>query len=741
MTNNDNASVNEKDVQIFVRILPVERSCESCARIDTERKKIYVRCLQEMQPNRVAAIKRPSYWCFQTDAIFSDSSQEEVYRVTSEDLVPKILDGVTCVLMGYGQSGTGKSFTINGLRNNWEHRGLVPRLLSHMFNEKANRKKVNKIEYYVSFIELYGKEARDLLTHDGNNRVRINERDPFKDISIMSMDNEKEGLKKIFEGESRRLMVKGSTYPASHLATAVITFHVSNTSLITSWGVVTTAKMHIVEVAGTGTVGRGNCLKTAMDIGMANITKTQLEQFFSCIGNSGSSTISIIRSSNLLKILGNAFSVSSIIRFISHIQITKEDLDITLSTLRLTAKVGKLKPIRMKEDVKYRADLMVHRLQDEVNSLKKELMINDLFLRQEATTNISKSRMEQINRNILNFLNDEISDFTLLGASQAQVLLKNIKNLYNRLATKEIEVEELKETYENLVKSVTQFSVASDNLEAVTSTDDYTNNRKRIKSSSQVAETEEIAQDTEKEEVGSLNKSAAGMTLGPYTEKEGSSKETLKNKHIAGPEHILKVDGQNIVMVRQLFESFLKEEKEYGKMKESYDKNEKTLDTVRQRFSDVIDNYFQAKRNLDAARDKLDKHQRIRYVLEFGNNERKKIIAEIERAIERDILCHKRVLVNLEEEVNQAQDEISTLTNRQIEMILKLETAFREYCKKKDFMVYYTDESMKMLLEPDTKESLEVIRNKFNKFQRAILGKTQERERTKNKRTCKSSKT
>ncbi|XP_017791796.1 PREDICTED: osmotic avoidance abnormal protein 3-like [Habropoda laboriosa] len=506
--------------------------------------------------------------------------------------------------MGYGQTGSGKSFTINGLRNNWEHRGLVARLLSHMFIEKANRKKVSKIEYCVSFIELYGKEARDLLTCNMDNRVKINERDPFK--------------------------------------------------------------MHIVEVAGTGKIGRNNCLKTAMDIGMANLTKTQLEQFFSCIGNSGMSAISIIRSSNLLKILRNAFSVSSIVRFISHIQITKEDLGITLSTLRLTAKIGKLKPIRMKEDVKYRSDLMVHRLQDEVNALKKELMINNLFLHQEAFMNISKSRMEQINRNILNFLNDKISDFTLFSASQAQVLLKNIKNLYNRLAAKELEVEELKETYESLVKSVTQFST-SENLpmETVISTDDYTNNRKRIKSSSQVTEAEKIIQEMEKEEVGSLDKSK------------------------------------------------------------------------------VIS---QAKRNLDDARDKLDKHQQIRYVLELGNHERTKIIIEIEKTIERDILCHRKVLVNLEEEVNQAQDEITTLSNQHLEMISKLESAFREYCKKKDFLVYYTDESMKMLLKPTTTESLEIIRCKFNKFQRAMLRKTEERGRTKkarldNKRMCNSVKT
>lgn len=42
-----------------------------------------------MQPNRIAIPKKPSYWCFQADEIFYNSSQEEVYRVTTEDLVSK----------------------------------------------------------------------------------------------------------------------------------------------------------------------------------------------------------------------------------------------------------------------------------------------------------------------------------------------------------------------------------------------------------------------------------------------------------------------------------------------------------------------------------------------------------------------------------------------------------------------------------------------------------------------------
>ncbi|OAD53263.1 Kinesin-like protein KIF9, partial [Eufriesea mexicana] len=733
MTDNcEHANINEKNVKIFIRILPLEEPCESCAKIDSEHKKIFIRCLQEMQPNRIAISRKSSYWCFRADEIFSDTSQEEIYRVTAKDLVSKILGGVSCVVIGYGQTGSGKSFTITGLRNNWEHRGLVVRLLSHMFAEKANRKKVSRIEYHVSFIELHGKEAKDLLSSGtDNNKVRINEREPFKDISVVCVNSEEEGLKKIFEGEFRRSITKGSTYPESHLATSVITIHVSNTSLITSWSTVAAAKIHIVETAGTGTVGRNNCSKTAMDTGLGNLMKTELEQFFSYVGNSGSSAINMIRSNNLLKVLGNTFPISTVIRFISHIRITKEDLDITLSTLRFTLKIAKLKPLRIKEDVKYRADLLVHRLQNEVSALKKELMLNDMFLHQEALVNISKSRAEQINRSILNFLNDKISDFTLFNVSQAQVLLKNIKDLYNRLTAKELEVEKLKETYENLVKSVTEVGL-SERLPkgSMLSTDDQVNNRKRVKRLSQVLLEAEESKRAIGKEVGILNKSTIGLTLGPYINEINLDERLKQSKRSTMSKQILKIDSQSMMTVRQLFQSFLREELEFTKLKKKFDENKKVLATVRQRFTNMIDNYFQAKRNLDDARDKLTKYRQTRYVLELDSWDGREAICEIEKTIERDISCYQKVLANLENEVNEVQYEISTLVNRDFEMGSKLESGFCEYCKRNAFLLHYTEKSMKALLAPE-KESLEIIRSKYNKFQRAMLRKTQEIEKTK----------
>ncbi|CAL7938443.1 unnamed protein product [Xylocopa violacea] len=729
MTDRDDVNADEKNVKIFVRILPLERYCESCAKIDAGRKKMYVRCLQEMQPNRRVTWSKPSYWCFPTDGIFCDSSQEEIYRVSAEDLVSKILAGVNCVLMGYGQTGSGKSFTISGIRNNWEHRGLAPRLLSHMFAEKENRREISKIEYRVSFVELYGKEAKDLLVSGLNNKVRINEREPFKDISVVCMNDEKEGLKKIFEGEARRSIAKGSIYPASHLASSVITFHVSNMSLITSWGVVTTAKIHIVETAGTGTPGR-ICWKTASDLGMANLTKTQLEQFFSCIGNSTSSAISVIRSSNLLKILGSAFSVSSAVRFISHVRLTEEDLDVTLSTLRFTTKVARLKPVKMKKDIKFTPDSLMYRLQSEVNALKKELLLNDLFLRQETLTNISRSRVEQINRGIVNFLNDKISDFTLFSVSQAQVLLKCIKDLYNRLTAKECEVDKLKETYDNLMKSMPEGSASLSLLEKpVFSIDDnQINNRKRVRNSAQFRlEAEEVRKETGRE-VGSLDKSRIGVTLGPYLEDEVSSLETS--------EQILKINTQNMVPVREMFERFLKEEIVYAKIKEAYDKNEKTLAIVREGFSSTIDKYYQAKKNLGDACDKLSKHRQIRQFLEL-KSEGNEVILGMEKIIESDILCLQKLLANLEQELDQAQNRINVLSNQRFEMSSKLEFGFREYCKEKNFLLHYTERSMKMLLESIKIESMDVIRKKYMKFQRAMLRKTEVGRSKKARLDCK----
>lgn len=102
----------------------------------------------------------------------------------------------------------------------------------------------------------------------------------------------------------------------------------------------------------------------------------------------------------------------------------------------------------------------------------------------------------------------------------------------------------------------------------------------------------------------------------------------------------------------------------------------------------------------------------------MDNWKAKEAIFEIERTIERDISCYQKLLVNLEEEVDQIQREIDILSNRHLHMSSKLEHGFREYCKRKAFLLHHPDKLMKILL---TKESSDIIRNKFDMFQRKML--------------------
>ncbi|XP_043265655.1 uncharacterized protein LOC122405181 [Colletes gigas] len=282
-----------------------------------------------------------------------------------------------------------------------------------------------------------------------------------------------------------------------------------------------------------------------------------------------------------------------------------------------------------------------------------------------------------------------------------------------------------------------QAGLSTKSKESVLSTNGQYHSRKRTRSSLEpVLEIKQISNEIDREKVGNLKKIAVGMTFGPYIkeeENEGVEEEEEASKNQKYPvvsEQILKIDSQNISMVRQFFERFLKENKNYSRIKEKLDKSGKSLVIVRQKFACMIDNYFQAKRNLENVRDKLVRQQQLRLAMENGDSVGSDV-PEVEQIIGRDIACQEKVLMNSNKELTQTQNEISNLLKDQLEMRSKLKSGFHEYCVTLEFLPLYNDKSMQMLLEPVEKESLEKIRRKFNQFQRAMMRKFEEKSRTK----------
>lgn len=79
------------------------------------------------------------------------------------------MDGYNVCIFAYGQTGTGKTFTMEGTP---ENRGVNYRTLKELFKISEERDGVMKYELYVSMLEVYNEKIRDLLADNSNPHLK-----------------------------------------------------------------------------------------------------------------------------------------------------------------------------------------------------------------------------------------------------------------------------------------------------------------------------------------------------------------------------------------------------------------------------------------------------------------------------------------------------------------------------------------------------------------------------------------
>lgn len=76
-----------------------------------------------------------------------------------------VLDGYNVCIFAYGQTGTGKTFTMEGTPDN---RGVNYRTLEELFKISKERSSTMKYEISVSMLEVYNEKIRDLLVENSD---------------------------------------------------------------------------------------------------------------------------------------------------------------------------------------------------------------------------------------------------------------------------------------------------------------------------------------------------------------------------------------------------------------------------------------------------------------------------------------------------------------------------------------------------------------------------------------------
>ncbi|PIA44834.1 hypothetical protein AQUCO_01700433v1 [Aquilegia coerulea] len=106
---------------------------------------------------------------FKFDHVFAPQVGQEAVFAQISPLVTSVLDGFNVCIFAYGQTGTGKTFTMEGTP---ESRGVNYRTLEKLFQLSEERSGSMKYELFVSMLEVYNEKIRDLLGENSSQGLK-----------------------------------------------------------------------------------------------------------------------------------------------------------------------------------------------------------------------------------------------------------------------------------------------------------------------------------------------------------------------------------------------------------------------------------------------------------------------------------------------------------------------------------------------------------------------------------------
>ncbi|KAH7280079.1 hypothetical protein KP509_37G051500 [Ceratopteris richardii] len=320
---------------------------------------------------------------FKFDHVFTPShTQEEVFLETAP-LVVSVLDGFNVCIFAYGQTGTGKTFTMEGTEQN---RGVNYRTLEKLFQLASQRKGQYTYEIFVSVLEVYNEEIRDLLATSpalGQNNKKLEIKQCADGMHHVPgvveepVHNIEEVWKVLQTGSKARAI--GSTNANKHSSRShcLLCVMVKGENVVS--GEHTKSKLWLIDLAGSERIGKtdvqGERLKEAQNI---NKSLSALGDVIHSL-TSKSSHIPY-RNSKITHLLQDSLGGQSKTLMFVHVSPSEQDVGETLCTLNFATRVRGVelgaarKQLDPAELMKYKK--LVERGKEDI--LKKDAIIMEL---------------------------------------------------------------------------------------------------------------------------------------------------------------------------------------------------------------------------------------------------------------------------------------------------------------------------------------------------------------------------
>ena len=315
---------------------------------------------------------------FTFDRIFAPTStQLELYDFGAKGIIESVLNGYNGTVLAYGQTSSGKTYTMEGIIDKPGARGIIPRMIDHVFDHIY---KNDGIEFIlkVSMIEIYQEKIRDLIDLS---KVNLNIReDSIKGIYVDGVSEHyvarpNDILELLAIGSSHR--AQAATYMNEHSSRSHSIFILTINQSNKKEGYSKIGKLYLVDLAGSEKISKTGV--TGHTLEEAKIINKSLTTLGRVINNltDGKSTHIPYRESKLTRVLQESLGGNSKTCLIITCSPSIYNESETLSTLRFGERAKKIK-----NKPKINKEITVAELQKLVLSLKDTIKKADARITQ-----------------------------------------------------------------------------------------------------------------------------------------------------------------------------------------------------------------------------------------------------------------------------------------------------------------------------------------------------------------------
>ncbi|CAL1294920.1 unnamed protein product [Larinioides sclopetarius] len=314
---------------------------------------------------------------FTFDTVFgTDSTQLDVYNLAARPIIDNVLEGYNGTIFAYGQTGTGKTFTMEGNRDIAEQKGIIPNSFAHIFGHIAKAEGDKRFLVRATYLEIYNEEVRDLLGKDQSVCLEVKERPDIgvyvKNLTGVVVKNA-DDLDRIMTLGSKNRVV-GATNMNLHSSRSHAIFSITVESCEEGFDRkehIRAGKLHLVDLAGSERQSKtGSSGQRLIEATKINLSLSTLGNVISALVD-GKSTHIPYRNSKLTRLLQDSLGGNAKTLMCANIGPAGYNYDESLSTLRYANRAKNIKnKAKINEDPK---DTMLKKFKDEIEELKKQL--------------------------------------------------------------------------------------------------------------------------------------------------------------------------------------------------------------------------------------------------------------------------------------------------------------------------------------------------------------------------------